>query len=61
MNTLVHLLVVVIVLCVLFWGASAIPIPDARFAPVRWVLYALLFVIALVCLLPFLGIHLGAV
>ena len=58
MELLIHLLVVVIVLCILFWVASQAPIPaDAQ--PVRWVIYAILLVIALVVLLPFLGMHLA--
>lgn len=53
---LVHLLVVVIVLAVLVWIVDRAGVQP----PVRWVLYALLAVIALVVLLPFLGLHLGA-
>lgn len=55
MNLLVHILVVVIVLCVLFALARYVPVPP----PFGWLLYLVLFIIALAVLLPFLGIHLG--
>lgn len=58
MSELLHLLVVVIVICVLVWLASQAPLPE-NLAPVRWVLYALIVVIALVALLPFLGLHMA--
>jgi len=56
METLIHLLIVVIVLACLWWGAARLPLPE----PGRWVAYAIVAIISLVALLPFLGIHLPA-
>ncbi len=56
MDTLIHLLVVIIVLCALFWVVQQVPVP-APYTPVKWVLLLIVVVIALYALLPFLGMH----
>jgi hypothetical protein len=53
---LFRLLIIVIVLCVLAWLIDRSPIP----VPFRWIAYAVLVIIGLYALLPFLGIHLPA-
>ncbi len=56
MEALIQLLIVIVVLCVLVYVAQQAPIPE----PFRWVAWALVFIIALVALLPLLGIHVPA-
>lgn len=56
MTELIHLLVVAIVLCILCWVAAQAPIPD----PFRWIAWAFVFIVAIIALLPFLGVHVPA-
>lgn len=58
-SLLITILVLVIVFALLWWLISTIPLP-APMANVRWVLYAILVIIAIVVLLGFIpGFHLG--
>ncbi len=56
MSELIRLLVVAVAIVILVYVAQVAPIP----APFRWVLWALIFIIVLFALLPFLGVHLPA-
>ena len=56
MAEILHLFIVAIVLCVLCYIAGRVPVP----APFGWIPWALVAFIALLALLPFLGIHIPA-
>jgi ABC-type multidrug transport system permease subunit len=56
MSTLIHLLIVCVVLAVLVYVAQSAPIPE----PFRWIAWVVVFLVALLALLPFLGIHVPA-
>lgn len=58
MNLLITLLVLVIIFSLLYWLIGIIPLPPPM-ANTRWVLYALLIIVAIIVLLNFVpGIHL---
>jgi hypothetical protein len=56
MSELLHLLAIAIVLAILFYVASRVPVP----APFAWIPWVVVAIIALAVLLPFLGLHLPA-
>jgi hypothetical protein len=56
MSEIVHLLIVALVLCILVYVAQQAPIPE----PFRWIAWVVVFIVALMALLPFLGVHVPA-
>ena len=56
MSILIHLLVIALVLLLLVWIVRQVPIPE----PFQWIAWAIIVIIAIVALLPVLGIHLPA-
>jgi hypothetical protein len=50
--TLVHLLIIAIVLAIIVWIVQQMAIPT----PFRWIVWAIILIVALISLLPFLGI-----
>jgi hypothetical protein len=58
---LITLFVLVIVFCLLYWLIQILPLP-APLAGVKWVMFAILIVVAIIVLLSFIpgfGFHLG--
>jgi hypothetical protein len=56
-STLIRVIIDLVVLGALVWFVSWLPLP-APMTPLRYALYALVFVIAVVVLLPILGVAL---
>ena len=57
MSLLVTILVLVLIFCLLYWLISILPLPPPL-VNIRWVLYAILIIVAIVILLQKVGIAL---